>query len=106
MGDAGLEMVIGEMATLRDQQINLIIVVLVDESLALIELKQRRSELPNAGVDFGSTDFVALAQAYGGHGAWVDNVDSLVRELGQARDTNSFSILACRIAKMEYDGAF
>jgi acetolactate synthase-1/2/3 large subunit len=106
MGDAGLEMIIGEMATLRDQKINLIIVVLVDESLALIELKQRRSELPNAGVDFGGTDFVALAQAYGGYGAWVDDVDSLARELGQARDTNTFTILACRIAKTEYDGAF
>ncbi len=106
VGDAGLEMVMGELATLRDQKINIIILVLVDESLALIELKQRRSELPNAGVDFGGTDFVAVAEAYGGYGVWIEGAESLEQELRQAREVNSFSILACRITKMEYDGAF
>ena len=106
VGDAGLEMVIGEMATLRDRGINIIIVVLVDESLALIELKQRRSELPNAGVNFGGTDFVALAQAYGGYGAWVEDAESLARELSRAAGLNSFSLLACRVARKGYDGAF
>ena len=35
-GDAGLEMVLGELATLRDLKLPLVIVVFVDESLALI----------------------------------------------------------------------
>jgi acetolactate synthase-1/2/3 large subunit len=40
-GDAGLEMVLGELSTLRDLGLPVVIVVFVDESLALIELKQR-----------------------------------------------------------------
>lgn len=39
-GDAGLEMVLGDLASIRDAGLALIIIVFVDESLALIELKQ------------------------------------------------------------------
>ena len=35
----------GELATLRDLKLPVVIVVFVDKSLALIELKQRRSEM-------------------------------------------------------------
>ena len=36
MGDAGLEMILGELATLRDLNLNVLVVVFVDQSLALI----------------------------------------------------------------------
>jgi acetolactate synthase-1/2/3 large subunit len=65
-GDAGLEMTLGELSTLRDLGLALVVVVFVDRSLSLIELKQRRSALQNAGVDFQHTDFAALARIYGG----------------------------------------
>ena len=44
-GDGGLEMTIGELATLRDLRVPLAIVCFADRSLALIELKQRRMGL-------------------------------------------------------------
>ena len=40
-----------------------------------------------------------------GDQVWVDNADSLAQKPGQARDGDSFSILACRIDKLEYDGS-
>jgi len=52
MGDAGLEMVLGEIGTLRDMGLPLVVAVFVDRSLALIEMKQRRTGMQNAGVDF------------------------------------------------------
>lgn len=58
----------------------MIVCVLVDESLALIELKQRASQRPNVGVDFSGTDFPAVARAFGGHGVWVDDAECLARE--------------------------
>ncbi|MEM6422243.1 MAG: thiamine pyrophosphate-binding protein, partial [Pseudomonadota bacterium] len=75
MGDGCAEMVLGELASLRDLAADraarpfapLIAVVFVDASLALIEMKQRREQRPNSGVDFGRTDFVALAEVFGGH---------------------------------------
>ncbi|WP_029064367.1 thiamine pyrophosphate-binding protein [Labrenzia sp. DG1229] len=106
VGDAGLEMCLGELSTLRDLNIPVIICVLVDTSLALIELKQRGSQRPNVGVDFGETDFPAVAQAYGGHGVWIDSADDLQREAAQALERDGFTVLACRISRRAYDGAF
>ncbi len=106
VGDAGLEMCLGELSTLRDLKIPVIICVLVDASLALIELKQRSSQRPNAGVDFGETDFPAVAEAYGGHGVWITDAEMLADEARAALDRDSFTILACRIPARAYDGRF
>ncbi|MDX5592246.1 thiamine pyrophosphate-binding protein [Pseudovibrio sp. SPO723] len=104
VGDAGLEMGLGELSTLRDQKIPVIICVLVDRSLALIELKQRNTQRPNLGVDFEETDFPAIAKAYGGHGVWVADTQSLEREAKAALGRDTFTILACRVDRRAYDG--
>ncbi|MBO6756576.1 MAG: thiamine pyrophosphate-binding protein [Roseibium sp.] len=106
VGDAGLEMCLGELSTLRDLKIPVTICVLVDTSLALIELKQRKSQRPNVGVDFGETDFPAVASAYGGHGVWIDNVPDLREEASAALRRDTFTVLACRISNRAYDGKF
>ena len=106
VGDAGLEMCLGELSTLRDLGIPVIICVLVDTSLALIELKQRGSQRPNVGVDFGETDFPAVARAYGGHGVWIDDAATLRSEAEDALRRDGFTVLACRIERRAYDGAF
>lgn len=106
MGDAGLEMGGGELATLRDLGLPLIVCVIVDESLTLIEMKQRSSGRRNLGVDFGATDFPALAAAFGGHGAWVDDAADMESALRQALDRPGFSLLAVRIGRKAYDDAF
>jgi len=103
-GDAGLEMVLGELATLRDLALPIIVVVFVDASLALIEMKQRRVGLPNLGVDFGVTDFAGVASALGGHGEVVRDAASLERALGTALEQDRFTLLACSIVSKSYDG--
>ncbi len=104
VGDAGLEMGLGDLAVLRDMQVPFIVCVLVDESLALIELKQRANQNPNLGVDFSATNFPTLAEAYGGHGVWVDDAASLEREAATALERDTFTVLACRIDRRAYDG--
>ena len=106
VGDAGLEMMLGELATIRDLKQPLLICVLVDESLALIELKQRNMQRKNIGVDFEGTDFVAVANAMGGHGVWVDDAKTLISEADAGLSRNTFTLLACRIDRRAYDGAF
>jgi acetolactate synthase-1/2/3 large subunit len=106
VGDAGLEMGLGELATLRDLGLPVIVCVLVDESLALIELKQRAGQRANVGVDFGGTDFPALARAMGGHGVWVDDAETLAREAQTALTRDTYTLLACRIGRRAYDGKF
>jgi acetolactate synthase I/II/III large subunit len=104
VGDAGLDMAAGELATLRDLHLPVIICVLVDESLALIDLKQRKSQLPSVGVSFGRTDFAAVAMAYGGNGALVSEASQLKAELQKALAQDSFSVIAVQIPNRAYDG--
>jgi acetolactate synthase-1/2/3 large subunit len=97
-------MVLGELATLRDLALPIIVVVFVDASLALIEMKQRRVGLPNLGVDFGVTDFASLAGALGGHGVMVRDAASLEGSLRTALEQDRFTLLACSIDRKSYDG--
>ena len=106
VGDAGFDMTTGDLATLRDMHAPVVIVVPVDNSLALIEKKQTMMQLKNHGVQFVGTDIVAVARAYGGVGVVVESragLEAAVDE-GLARDT--FTVLACPVDKADYDGAF
>ena len=105
-GDGGMDMVLGELATLRDMRLPLAIMVMVDEQLGLIELKQRNTGLANLGVEFGATDFVAVAKAMGGEGVWINDASSLEAELPKAFERDTFTVLACVIGRQAYDGAF
>jgi len=106
VGDAGLEMVLGDLATVRDLGLSLPVVVLVDDSLALIEMKQRALRFANAGVDFAGTDFPALAAAIGGHGLWIDDARTLRAEAAAALERPGFTLLCARIGRRAYDGRF
>lgn len=110
VGDAGLEMGAGELASLTAHGLPIVICVLVDDSLSLIEMKQRGSQRPNLGVDFGgagrATDFAALAHAFGGHGVEVTDSLALAEEATAALSRDRFTLIAARIARRAYDGAF
>lgn len=110
VGDAGLEMGAGELATLTACDLPIVICVLVDDSLSLIELKQRNTKRPNLGVDFGgpnrSTDFAALARAFGGHGVEVTDPAALADAARAALTRDRFTLIAARIPRRAYDGAF
>jgi acetolactate synthase I/II/III large subunit len=67
-GDMGLQLVMGELMVAAERGWPLTVVVLVDEELALIALKQKRSDLPARGVGFRNPDWPALGRAVGGTG--------------------------------------
>ncbi len=97
-------MFLGELATIRDLKLAIPIVVFVDRQLALIELKQRESLLPNLAVEFGATDFPAVAKALGGEGVWARDRETLAREIEAALTRETFTILAAAIDPRSYDG--
>ncbi len=101
-GDASLEMVIGDLATLRDLRLPVTIVCFADRSLALIELKQRRLGLDNLGVDAPATDFAAIGRAYGGHGVRVQNASELEHACREALARDTFTLIEAVIDKAEY----
>lgn len=105
-GDGGLEMIMGELATLRDHQLPVIVIVFVDQSLSLIELKQRANAQENLGVDFGGTDFAAIANVMGGVGVTVTNRGDLENAIKAGLEVDTFTIIACPIGRKAYDGRF
>lgn len=106
MGDGGLEMGLGELATLRDLGLPITIVVFQDCSLALIAFKQRASGLPPAGVALGQTDFAKIAEGFGGCGVNVGDAVALRRELRAAESRSTFTLISCRFDADAYENAF
>jgi acetolactate synthase-1/2/3 large subunit len=106
MGDGGVEMTLGELGTLRDRGLPVVVLVFQDESLALIELKQRQAGLARAGVTLGGTDYVAIARAFGGVGiraADTATLQTALREGLARRDV--FTLIACPFDASAYDAA-
>jgi acetolactate synthase I/II/III large subunit len=103
-GDAGLLMVAGELSTAAELRSRVIVVVFVDASLALIELKQRQRQMTNAGVDFATHDFAAIARAFGGLGHTVTSRAELEEALADALTAETFTVIAAVIDRGSYDG--
>ncbi len=104
VGDAGVEMFLGELATARDLKLSLPVVVFIDRQLALIELKQRSQHMVNLGVDFEGTDLAAVATAMGGHGVAVQTRDALQQAITDALGRNTFTLICAEIGRNAYDG--
>lgn len=103
-GDACLEMTLGELATARDARAPVIVFVFADESLSLIEIKQRANGLPNLGVDFAGTDFAGVARAMGGLGFEVGSRAELAAAIRESLASDRFALISCRIPRKAYDG--
>jgi acetolactate synthase-1/2/3 large subunit len=106
LGDGGLEMGIGELATLRDQGAPVVIVVLQDESLALIELKQAQAGLQRSGVALGQSKFEDIGAAFGGNGRRVNSREAFESALSAALHEACFTVIVCEIQVTDYAGKF
>ncbi len=104
LGDGGLLMGLGELATAASLDLTVIVVVFVDRSLALIEKKQRESQLPPCGVTLGDVDFARAAEALGGHGTTVEDRAALGAALERALAADRFTVIACPISADAYVG--
>ena len=103
-GDAGFLMVAGELSTAAELGLTPIIVVFVDASLSLIELKQRSRQMKNRGVDFAKHDFAAMGVAFGGAGHTVTSRSELTAALQTAMTADTFTVIAAVIERGAYDG--
>jgi len=102
MGEAGLDMVIGEMALLDAHKLPIILIVFRDDTLSLIKLKQERMKLPETGVATGSPDYALLARAYGGNGVVVQSIADLKKAAQAALKSSRFTLIEARIDPAEY----
>ncbi len=64
-GDAGMAMVMGELAVLSQWQLPVLVIVLNDSAIDLIRSHQVRAGKPVYGTEFPSPNFAQIAAAYG-----------------------------------------
>lgn len=77
-GDGGFMMNSQEMETSVRLKLNLVVLVLRDDSYGMIRWKQAGNGFPDWGLEFGNPDFVAYAQSYGANGHRVEATEDFV----------------------------
>ncbi|MCK6521888.1 thiamine pyrophosphate-dependent enzyme, partial [Myxococcota bacterium] len=102
IGDGGLWMTLGELGTAAELGLDLVIVYFSDQSLALIEEKQRRMRLPRLGVTFQNPEVCALAQAFGAVGVRVTDPAALTAAVAAAVDRGGLTLIEAVIDPRHY----
>jgi pyruvate dehydrogenase (quinone) len=72
-GDGGLAMLLGELITLRQQQLPVKVVVFNNGALSFVELEMKAVGIVTYGTELDNPDFAGMARAAGLFGARVDN---------------------------------
>ncbi|CAM3060543.1 thiamine pyrophosphate-binding protein [Paracoccus nototheniae] len=106
MGDGGFEMCAGEMATLRDLNLPVTVVVFQDDSLALIAQKQAQAGLSPRATALGRSDLATVARGFGAHGDSVTDAPALARALDDAAARPGATLITCRFDADDYHDAF
>ena len=86
-GDGGFMMNSQEMETAVRLGLNLVVLVLNDDSYGMIRWKQANMGFADWGLTYGNPDFVKYAEAYGAHGHRVTSAQGLPDLLRACLDT-------------------
>lgn len=102
VGDMGLWMALGELGVIQDHGLDVVVVYFSDSALSLIELKQERQSLPNAGVRFQNPRVEPLAEAFGGTGVRVHGQDELSVAVEAAFENGGLQLIEVVIQAQPY----
>ncbi len=102
-GDGGFMMNSQEMETCVRLKLNLVVVVLRDDSFGMIKWKQASNGFDNFGLDYGNPDFVKYAESYGAHGCRISAEDSLTEQLNECLKTDGVHLIEVPIDYSETD---
>ncbi|MBO3749317.1 ubiquinone-dependent pyruvate dehydrogenase [Streptosporangiaceae bacterium NEAU-GS5] len=100
-GDGGLAMTLGELITLRQQNLPVKIVVFDNGALSFVELEMKAAGIVTYGTDLDNPDFAGIAQAAGMFGQRVDTAAELPAALAAAIAHDGPALLDVRTARQE-----
>jgi acetolactate synthase-1/2/3 large subunit len=101
-GDAGLQLVAGELGAAVEVGGTLVVVVLVDDTLSLIGLKQQRAGRQARGVSFRNPDWPALARSFGARGVMTSSSDAVRAAVTQAFSDGGVTVIAAHFDATPY----
>lgn len=102
LGDGCALMSLGELALLAELQAPVVTVVLNDDSLALIDLKQEKLALARQGVTFASPNFAEIAKGFGIGAERVASQSDFERALAAAMGQSRPVLIEALVDPSEY----
>lgn len=105
-GDGGCLMAIAEIQTAVREKLPIIVVVLDDEEIGLIRVKQEIKGIPRHGIGIGGVDWEKVAQGLGADGTVVDTEAGLQSAITTALASGRTTIIGVRIDPSGYVAQF
>lgn len=102
-GDGGLLMYAGELATASRLGLKLTILLMADQALSSIKVKQVRADYPSTGVEFRRPNWGALAGSLGFRHARVGRRSDCAAALGQALAGDAPTLIEASVDPEEYN---
>lgn len=102
LGDGCALMSLGELALVAELQASIVTIILVDDDLALIDLKQDKLAMKRQGVGFTSPDFAALARGFGLAASDVSTLSDFEAALATAMASGKPHVIAAKVDPAEY----
>jgi len=102
LGDGCALMSLGELAVMAEQQLPIVTIVLNDDSLALIDLKQEKLGLDRQGVTFKSPRFAEIAKGFGLAAERVTSLSEFERALGEVMGAKRPALIEALVDPAEY----
>jgi pyruvate dehydrogenase (quinone) len=100
-GDGGVAMLLGELLTLRQQQLPVKVVVFNNGALSFVELEMKAAGIVTYGTDLVDPDFAGIARSAGLYGARVETADELEPALQAAFAHDGAALVDVRTARHE-----
>jgi acetolactate synthase-1/2/3 large subunit len=97
VGDGGFLMRAPELETAARLKLAPVIIVFNDGTLGLIRVKQQAKEYARTGVDLAPTDFVRLAESFGGRGWQVRTLDEFDAAFKSALSSDRLAVIDARL---------
>jgi acetolactate synthase-1/2/3 large subunit len=102
IGDGGLLMVAGELATAAREKLPVVVLCVNDRALTLIKIKQAAKRYPAAGVDIAGVDYARLAESLGCRGFPAGDEDKLEAALREAFACGAPAVVDARVDPRGY----
>ena len=105
-GDGGFMMAVADIQTAVKENLPITVVVLDDQEISMIRIKQELKGFDRYGVGVGGIAWESLAHGLGADGIVVDTENALQDALAQVRHTERTTIIAARIDSSGYVAQF
>jgi len=106
IGDGGFAMAASELRLAADRGLGIVVVVMTDQSLNRIEIKQAALGYPSVGTRVPDTAVAKVAEAYGCHGARAESVEQIQRALADHGSLDRPLVIEARIDPAQYTSQF